>query len=146
MKKIIVFSISVMLIIASCYSIYYIIASKESNHYVVEEGGDLPADFKFFFEKFNQDEQYQKDHVLFPFIVRVEDDDDDMDQITSVEREDWDYFFSYSHEKYIIFFYLLSNHCVACNIQLYDTGLWLQLLFQRINGEWYCTEFLDAST
>jgi hypothetical protein len=103
--------------------------------------------FDIFFDKFQKDSIFQKDRIIFPLKYFTYDTKTDSFSEEFINKKEWKYFdFSKLPENYLRKIIKISDDEFKYNIQIEDTGVYVDYIFKIHNGKWYLVEVNDKST
>lgn len=117
----------------------------ESHKLVKSQQAQAGESFTSFFTKFNRDSIFQKSRIVFPFkLIQSEDESDTTIYIT---RSNWQYVdFSFPNDrKNIITQEKVNDNEMKVLLQVEDTGIYVEHLFQTKQGRWWLVYVKDGS-
>jgi hypothetical protein len=109
------------------------------------QGKQTSADENFdqFYKKFNTDKAFQLSRVVFPFkMLFVEDDSSISTKL--LEKKEWNYV-NLLNKKYIIKKRRAGRSEMIVTLQIQDTGVFVEHIFQENNGKWKLVSTKDSS-
>lgn len=106
----------------------------------VSKSGEVFAEF---YRKFSIDSEYQVSRIVFPLIR--EELDEGVSTISTMTMAEWGYMNFVLGKPYIIT-NTSKNDTTKINIQIEDTGVYVDYLFTTVNGKWMLVKIVDQST
>ena len=101
-------------------------------------------DFTIFFERFSSEEKFQISRIQFPVKSKILNTDTGKFEVKILSKSEWFYTY-FSDSKYLKSFHQQGSE-EKVNIQVEDTGVSVDYIFQLANGKWYLIEIVDEST
>ena len=106
--------------------------------------------FEIFFKKFSSDPKFQISRVKFPLEIydyEVGDDGPDTDTLetSTLEKNQWEFSKLYS-KKFLKNIKKLDSNNYMVEIQVYDTGIFVEYYFTMENNKWFLIKIVDRST
>jgi|GEM_PF-4112149 len=109
---------------------------RESRTEVKSEQIEAGESFDTFFTKFNRDSIFQKTRVVFPF--KLIQSDGESDTTIFIQRNGWQYVdFSFPDKKNVVTQERVNDNEIKVLLQVEDTGIHVQHLFQKKKGQWW---------
>ena len=101
-----------------------------------------------FFNRFCADSNFQYSRVIFPVKCTVKMDAyDEPDIEETIEKKNWKYSnFLNLPTNYLIEIERVNETTFKLNLQIEDTGVYVDYLFELIDCKWYLVKIIDAST
>lgn len=98
--------------------------------------------FVEFFVSFNNDANVQMEHIQFPLMCYIYEDYGLREE--SIEKSEWTTL-SYPLDSVIAKYRQLSKNAVVLSIKYPDTGMFYELVFRCLDGNWVLTDYVDMS-
>lgn len=102
-------------------------------------------DFESFLKKFSSDKDFQFSRVRFPVHNKVYNTDTGQFENLFIPKADWQ-FSTFNNKLYSKKVTKENAKKFILNIQIDDTGVHVDYIFELINGEWFLTTITDEST
>ena len=101
-----------------------------------------------FFNRFCADSNFQYSRVIFPVKCTTKMDAyDEPDIEETIEKKNWKYSnFLNLPTNYLIEIERVNETTFKLNLQIEDTGVYVDYLFELIDCKWYLVKIIDAST
>ena len=101
-----------------------------------------------FFNRFCADSNFQYSRVIFPVKCTTKMDAyDEPDIEETIEKKNWKYSnFLNLPTNYLTEIERVNETTFKINLQIEDTGVYLDYLFELIDCNWYLIKIIDAST
>lgn len=99
--------------------------------------------FEVFFKKFSTDSVYQLSRIVFP--LNVEELETDDARISTMTAKEWGYM-NFVLKKPYLMKTISVNDTTKVNVQMEDTGVYVDYLFTTIDGKWMLVKIVDQST
>lgn len=90
-------------------------------------------DFNMFLSRFETDSVFQKERIQFPLVVKRYDSNNKEYTAETVPVGNWEYV-NFNQEKYIKLVTEKAVSSYVVNIQIEDTGVWVNHIFELIDG------------
>lgn len=104
------------------------------------------VNFDIFFEQFQKDSLFQLDRISFPLKKEFYNTDKEFFDKMLIKKEEWAYTdFSLLSREYLKELTRLSENKYSYNIQIVDTGISVNYIFEIQDGKWYLVEIQDES-
>lgn len=117
---------------------------KDAINIILFQNGE---NFDIFFNEFQKDSIFQKDRIIFPLKCLQYDTENDSFSEMFINKKEWKYIdFSKLPENYLKKIIKISDDEFIYNIQIEDTGVSVNYIFENNNGKWYLVEIKDEST
>jgi Domain of unknown function (DUF4348) len=100
--------------------------------------------FDEFYHKFYSDSTFQRNRITFPLINLLWDVDKKSYDKEIINANEWE-FTSLDDNKYLKKI-TKSEFRVKLNIQIQDTGVSVNYIFNLKNGKWFLDKIIDEST
>jgi hypothetical protein len=111
---------------------------------------DKIGDFKSFFNEFNKDTIFQISRIIYPVEIKTFDYFTETDSITYLKKNEWKPYLNVIDNKefkYIVEIEeLIIDKETKVNIQIEDTGVYVDYYFKKIDNQWYLYKIEDRST
>jgi|SRR3954471_3659958 len=126
--------------------------SKENHSTFVEENKKNTdtlgvENFDLFIEKFSNDSEFQVSRINFPLNVETYDIDDESYEKSTIKKSEWKFFdLKNLDEKKIRKINRDVDNNYILNIQIMDTGVFVDYIFKSKNNEWILIKIVDKST
>lgn len=102
-------------------------------------------DFNMFLSRFETDSVFQKERIQFPLVVKRNEVDSEEYKKDRIPVADWRYV-NFNQEKYFKLVTEKADSSYVVNVQIEDSGVWVDHIFTRIDGRWFLTFIEDKST
>jgi len=100
--------------------------------------------FDQFYEKFKSDSVYQVSRIVFPLPVETYDTDVEGVVKSAIDEKEWG-FMSFNEKRYILKVESAAD-TTKVNIQIEDTGVFVDYLFTLVDNKWKLVKVVDQST
>jgi PBP1b-binding outer membrane lipoprotein LpoB len=101
--------------------------------------------FDTFFLKFSSDSIFQVSRIIFPLKAEINDVDDGY-SVSEMSQKEWGFInFSQLGSEYLIKV-IKSDTSNVVNLQINDTGVYVDYIFRFIEGKWIMVKVADSST
>lgn len=117
----------------------------EQNNREVKANQMKTEDFNAFLKKFSVEEDFQLSRIKYPLTSKYYDVDSDKPTIVITQEKDRE-FNSFNNKKFIKKITQENPRKYILNIQIDDTGVYVDFIFELINGKWFLTMTIDTST
>ncbi|MCD6012351.1 MAG: hypothetical protein K0Q79_2213 [Flavipsychrobacter sp.] len=101
--------------------------------------------FREFYKIFSSDSAYQVSHIIFPLLVETYDIDNDGFINSTMDRKEWGYM-DFDLKKPYILKTESAIDTIKINIQMEETGVFVDYLFTTVNKTWMLVKVVDKST
>lgn len=101
--------------------------------------------FESFLKKFSSDKDFQFSRIQFPVNNKVYNTDTGQFENLFIPKADWT-FSNFNNKLYSKKVTEENAKKFILNIQIDDTGVHIDYIFELINGEWFLTAIIDEST
>lgn len=112
----------------------------------IDESEIIVEDFDVFFTKFCSDSVFQFARIVFPLTVEAYDIDSDKFDTSNLDITEWDFVdFKKIDSSYIVELNKTDTNSVV-NIQIAETGVSVNYIFEIQKSKWTLVKIIDEST
>ncbi|RFS16901.1 hypothetical protein [Emticicia sp. C21] len=135
----------VILLTLICFLVACGHSKTEKNHIYKDANQVKTEDFNTFLKRFSAEKDFQLSRIKYPLISKYYDYDTDKFTTIITQKEERE-FGSLNKKNYIKKVTKEHPEKYILNILLDDTGIYVDYIFELINGKWFLTTTIDQST
>lgn len=122
---------------------YFIITILFLNFYQIKN-----EEFTVFISNFNKDFKFQKSRVKFPLKISHTEIGESNEEYYWVNNKEWkcEKIIDNSNKKIVTKIVKKTDGTMGVRRAIYDTGLQVEYVFNRIKGKWFLVKIIDEST
>lgn len=101
--------------------------------------------FDEFYKKFKSDSAYQVSRIVFPLTVETYDLDAEAFLTSKMDKKEWG-FMNFERKKPYHFEVESAKDTMKVNVQIEETGVFVDYVFTLVDNKWKLIKIVDQST